>query len=84
MSSRLSGATGALLRRVGKSRYPVKTPAGPSVPQMMGADRVLDDLTPLAQDVLEKRFAHEISIRISGMPAFKRAMKDAKKRGWSR
>jgi len=29
----------------------------------MGADRVLDDLTPLAQAVLEERFAHEISLR---------------------
>lgn len=63
VKTRLAGGSGALLRRVGKSRYPVKTPAGPSVPQMMGADRVLDDLTPLAQAVLEERFAHEISLR---------------------
>ena len=63
VKSRIAGGSGALLRRVGKSRYPVKTPAGPSVPQMMGADRVLDDLTPLAQAVLEERFAHEISLR---------------------
>lgn len=53
-----------LIRRVGSEPFPVTTTAGPSVPQMFGAERTLDQLVPLAQETLNKRFQHEIEFRL--------------------
>lgn len=53
-----------LLRRVHNRSYPVDLTSGPSVPQMFGAERTLDQLTPLAQETLNKRFQHEIEFRL--------------------
>jgi len=53
-----------LLRRVQQRSYPVDLTAGPSVPQMFGAERTLEQLEPLAQETLNKRFIHEVEIRL--------------------
>lgn len=53
-----------LLRRVHNRSYPIDLTAGPSVPQMFGAERTLDQLEPLAQETLNKRFQHEIEFRL--------------------
>ena len=51
------------MRRVGKSRYPLETLYGPSLPQMFGSKRVLTELVPLAKKNLNGRFLHEINHR---------------------
>lgn len=56
------GFTG-VLKRVGKARYPLDVPHGPSVPSMFGNDEVMKELTALADETLQKRFEHEISHR---------------------
>lgn len=53
-----------LLRRVRKQSLPITTTAGPSVPQMFGAERTLEQLEPLAQETLNKRFIHEVEVRL--------------------
>ena len=51
------------MRRVGKSRYPLETLYGPSLPQMFGSKRALNELVPLAEETLNKRFLHEVNYR---------------------
>ena len=53
-----------LLRRVHRRSLPITTTAGPSVPQMFGAERTLEQLEPLAQETLKKRFIHEVEFRL--------------------
>ena len=53
-----------LLRRVRNQNFPISTTAGPSVPQMFGAERTLEQLEPLAQETLNKRFIHEVEFRL--------------------
>lgn len=53
-----------LLRRVHNQSLPITTTAGPSVPQMFGAERTLEQLEPLAQETLNKRFIHEVEFRL--------------------
>lgn len=53
-----------LLRRVHRRSLPITTTAGPSVPQMFGAERTLEQLEPLAQETLNKRFIHEVEFRL--------------------
>ena len=62
--SRMSRRYGGLLYRKTKARYPIKSPAGPSIPQMFGAERTLEQLEPLAQKTLDERFQHEIEHRM--------------------
>lgn len=47
--------------RVGQSRYPIKGRYGPSVPQMIGHEEPLEDITQRAQEILDKRLDHELS-----------------------
>lgn len=61
-----SGYRGPMMR-VGHSAYPLKTPAGPSVPQMVGNEETLRKLTPEAEQMLNDRFEHEILWRIGGI-----------------
>lgn len=58
------GFTG-VLKRIGKARYPLDVPHGPSVPSMFGNDEVMKKLTALADETLQKRFEDEISHRFS-------------------
>lgn len=57
-----SGYAGAMQRYV-KSAYPLHIPYGPSVPQMFGNEETLAELIPVAEEVLNDRFLHEITIR---------------------
>ena len=61
-----SGYRGPMMR-VGRSAYPLKTPAGPSVPQMVGNEETLRSITPEAERMLNDRFEHEILWRIGGI-----------------
>lgn len=57
-----SGYAGAMQRYV-KSAYPLHIPYGPSVPQMFGNEKTLAELIPVAEEVLNDRFLHEITVR---------------------
>lgn len=57
-----SGYAGAMQRYV-KSAYPLHIPYGPSVPQMFGNEETLAELIPIAEEVLNDRFLHEITVR---------------------
>ncbi len=59
-----SGYTGPMLR-LGSRRYPLKTPAGPSVPQMIGNEKVLPEIADEASAYLNKRMEHELEYRMS-------------------
>lgn len=59
------GYTGAMQRAQRKARYPLRIPYGPSVPQMFGSENVIGELTPLAEDTLNKRFLHEVEYRFN-------------------
>ena len=68
-SSALKGIPGAfvaningpkLMRRVGKSRLPIKQLFGPSVPEMIGSPSVITYIEKEALLTLEKRIDHEI------------------------
>lgn len=54
---------GYLSQRITKKRYPLRTPYGPSVPQMMESKKVIDVIKIKAQDTLNNRFLHEIEYR---------------------
>lgn len=57
-----SGYAGAMQKYV-KSAYPLHIPYGPSVPQMFGNEETLAELIPVAEEVLNDRFLHEITVR---------------------
>ncbi len=57
-----SGYVGPM-ERYAKSAYPLKIPYGPSVPQMFGNEETLAELIPVAEEVLNDRFLHEIIVR---------------------
>lgn len=59
-----SGYTGPMLRTQ-KSRYPLASPFGPSVPGMVGNEETLKQYAPKAEEVLNERFLHEIQWRLS-------------------
>lgn len=58
------GYVGHMQRR-SPARFPLKTPGGPSVPQMIGKDNVLQKWSEDAANFLNKRFAHEVDFRFS-------------------
>lgn len=58
------GYVGPMHRRQ-PARFPLKTPAGPSVPQMIGEGNVFQEWSEDAIDFLNKRFAHEVDFRFS-------------------
>ncbi len=59
-----SGYTGPMLRFT-RSSYPLKTPAGPSVPQMMGNAKVIPIIAKDAEEYMNKELDHELDHRIS-------------------
>lgn len=52
------------MMRVGRTPYPLRTPAGPSVPQMVGHDETMNVLVPEAEKTLNERFLHEVEFRM--------------------
>lgn len=51
------------MMRTTASAYPLRIPQGPSVPQMFGNEETLKGLAPKAEEILNKRFLHEIVYR---------------------
>ncbi|MEG2344091.1 MAG: hypothetical protein RSB52_08020 [Acidaminococcaceae bacterium] len=51
------------MHRYMKTRYPLRTPYGPSIPQMAGNKEVLEELVPFAEKALNQRFLHEVLYR---------------------
>lgn len=54
-----------LMQRITSKSYPLRIPYGPSVAQMLGSESVLKALTPIAEETLNTRFAHEVAYRVS-------------------
>ena len=52
------------MKRISRQPYPLKTPAGPSVPQMVGNENTLRELVPEAERTLNERFIHEVEFRM--------------------
>nr|DAI47325.1 MAG TPA: minor tail protein Z [Caudoviricetes sp.] len=53
------------MMRTEKSRYPMKTPYGPSVPSMIGNNQVVEQIGEDAENFYNKRFAHEVDHRMA-------------------
>lgn len=49
------------LKRTGKSRYPIRPVFGPSVPQVVGSEKVSEAVIERMTEILEKRLEHEIN-----------------------
>lgn len=58
------GYVGHMQRRQ-PARFPLKTPAGPSIPQMIGKGNVFQEWSEDAVKFLNNRFSHEIDFRFS-------------------
>lgn len=52
--------------RVGSSRYPIRGRYGPSVPQMMGNEDVIENILGRTQEVLDSRLEHELTRLLRG------------------
>ena len=52
--------------RAGGSRYPLKTLYGPSVPQMIGREDIMDNILDRTQTVLNERLDHELERLLRG------------------
>lgn len=55
------GPNGQVYRRLTKKRLPIAPVYGPSIPHLMGADKVRSEVQKRTLDVLIKRVDHEIS-----------------------
>lgn len=53
------------MMRTSPSRYPLKTPFGPSIPIMIGNDQVVEKIEADADKFFNARFAHEVDYRLS-------------------
>lgn len=58
---------GYLAHRTQKERFPLKSPYGPSIPQMAGRESVSGEITDFAEDFFQTRFQHEIEFRLGGL-----------------
>lgn len=63
-SRRFPGGYIGPMKRISRQPYPLKTPAGPSVPQMVGNENTLRELVPEAERTLNERFIHEVEFRM--------------------
>lgn len=61
-----SGHTGIFVR-AGKARLPIDQKMGPSVPQMLGHDSVIEHVEQVAQEILPKRLDHEVDAILKGV-----------------
>lgn len=64
IGSSLKGYVGAMQRKHLRTRYPLRIPHGPSVPQMFAAERSMSGIAPFAEKTLNKRFLHEVQYRL--------------------
>jgi hypothetical protein len=56
---------GTVIRTSSKG-YPIRVAYGPSVPQMVGNEKVSKIVEDKAQETLNKRFAHEVEAVLKG------------------
>lgn len=63
--NRFPGGFVGHMQRRSPARFPLKTPAGPSIPQMIGEEHVFQDWGADAKAYLNERLAHEIDFRFS-------------------
>lgn len=63
---RMSNGHVNVFTRVGSSRFPIRGRYGPSVAQMMGKDKNVDDIQDRIQEVLDKRLEHELDRLLRG------------------
>lgn len=61
-----TGGTINVFERVGKRRLPIQKLFGPSVPQMIGNDKVITRISDDATAMMEKRLDHEINRLLDG------------------
>lgn len=55
-----------VFRREGKSRLPIFVKTGPTVPQMLNTDNIVESVSNKAQDTFEKRISHEVNALLTG------------------
>lgn len=55
-----------IFERVGKARLPIQKMWGPSVPQMVGNENIIDKVAEKARVSMDKRLTHEIGRLIEG------------------
>lgn len=60
------GGTNKVWERVGKARLPIRRLFGPSIPQMVGNDKVIGSVADKARISMDKRLNHEIGRLIDG------------------
>lgn len=58
---------GKIFQRRGKERLPIKVLTGPAVPQMIGSENVIEELSTQTQETFEKRISHEIRVILQGL-----------------
>ncbi len=58
------GYTGLMMRKHRNRPYPLKIPHGPSVPQMLGAEVVTNEIEKDAVKHLNERFLHEVNFQL--------------------
>ena len=63
----LHSSGGAILRRLGKPRFPIEVLHGPSVPQMAGNVNVAPKIRKDVEDKLNERLVHELSVLMRGI-----------------
>lgn len=56
-----NGGSLHVLKRTGKSRYPIHIKYGPSIPEMAGNEKVMDVVESRAREIFLKRVDHEIN-----------------------
>lgn len=55
-----------VVRRIGKDRRPLEVLYGPSIPQMIGNEKIMDSIILCANETLEKRLDHELGRLLRG------------------
>lgn len=60
------GTSGKVFRRTSKARLPVKPVLGPAIPQLMGADKVREDIQKRTLEIFKKRVDHELRRMLGG------------------
>lgn len=64
--ARLGSGKVGVFERLGNKRLPIKMLFGPSAPQMIGSDSVIDYIEKAAVDTMDKRLDHEIGRLLDG------------------
>lgn len=63
--ARVNGRIG-VYERIGKKRMPIRQLYGPSIPQMVGNERIVESVAESAREMLDSRLDHEINRILDG------------------